>query len=85
MSLTYQPFAEIPEIKALSHELHMNVPDSERTLSTVVGAGLFSLGLVRSGWRRWALLGLGAALVGRGATGQCPGYRCLNLDMRHRG
>lgn len=83
MSLTYQPFAEVPEIQALSHELHMNVSDNERTLSALAGASLFVLGLARSDWSKWVLLGLGAALVGRGATGQCLGYRALNMDKRH--
>lgn len=91
MPLTYQPFAEVPEIKTLahelrhlSHEMNMNVPDSERTVSAVAGAGLFALGLVRPNhWSKWLLLGLGAALFGRGATGQCLGYRALEIDRRH--
>lgn len=85
MSLTYQPFAEIPEIKKLAHELQMNMPDNERALSAIAGAGLFVLGLGegRSGVARWLLLGLGAALVHRGVSGQCALYRQLQVDRRH--
>ncbi len=85
MSLTYQPFAEIPEIENLSHDLKMNVPDSERTLSALAGAGLLALSIGRSGGSKWVLLGLGAALVGRAVSGQCPWYRHLKVDRRHPG
>lgn len=87
MSLTYQPFAEIPDIKKLARELHMNVPDNERAVSAIAGAGLCALGLAegRSGIARLLLLGLGAALVHRGVSGHCAMYQQLDMDRRHSG
>lgn len=83
MSLTYQPFAEVPAVQDLSHELHMNVPDAERTLSALAGVGLLTFGISRSGWDKWVWMGLGAALVGRGASGRCPWYSHIQVDRRH--
>lgn len=92
MPLTYQPFAETPEIQTLAqeirdftHELHMNVPDSERVMSGLAGVGLLVAGIAarEPQWGKWLLMGLGAALVHRGTTGQCAGYRALNIDRRH--
>ncbi len=79
MSLTYQPFAELPEIEKLSDDLYRNVPDSERMVSALAGASLFTLGLGGTGWTKWLLFGVGAALVHRGATGHCPWYEHLKL------
>lgn len=41
ISLTYQSFAQIPDVDRLSHDLHMNVPGRER-----VASGLLSMGLM---------------------------------------
>lgn len=83
MSLTYQPFAEMPEIETLSHELHMNVPDDERLLSGLAGIGLVLTALCRAGSGKWLLLGFGGALLRRAVSGECPLYRHLNWDRRH--
>ena len=83
MSLTYQPFAETPEVDRLSHELQMNLPDGERVVSGMLGAGLTAAGLARGGFARWALLLVGGALLRRGLSGQCPLYQQLDLDRRH--
>lgn len=82
MSLTYQPFAELPEIEKLSEELYRNVPDTERMVSALAGASLFTLGLGGTGWTKWLLFGVGAALVHRGASGHCPWYDHLNVNKR---
>ena len=75
MSLTYQPFAQTPEVDRLSHDLQMNLPDGERVLSGVIGFGLTAAGLARGGLTRWALLLAGGALLRRSLTGQVP---CLS-------
>jgi uncharacterized membrane protein len=85
MSLTYQPFAEVPQVDDLKEDLKMNVPDSERTLSALVGGGFIAAGATREGPLRWLLVGLGAALVHRGWTGRCAYYSTAGLDPRHRG
>ncbi|MGV3661335.1 MAG: SRPBCC family protein [Prosthecobacter sp.] len=82
MSLTYQPFAELPEIEKLSDELYRNVPDTERIISGLAGAGLLTLGLGGTDWTKWLLLGAGAALVHRGATGHCAYYAHQNINKR---
>lgn len=83
MSLTYQPFAQTPEVDRLSHDLQMNLPDGERVLSGVFGIGLTAAGLARGGVTRWALLLAGGALLRRSLTGRCPLYQHLDLDRRH--
>lgn len=83
MSLTYQPFAQIPEVDRLSHELQMNLSDGERVISGGVGLGLALAGLANGGVIRWALLFAGAMLLHRSLTGQCPLYKRLDLDRRH--
>lgn len=82
-SLTYQPFANTPEVDRLRHDLRMNLPDAERVLSGVIGFGLTAAGLARGGMTRWALLLAGGALLRRSLTGQCPVYQHLDLDRRH--
>ncbi len=83
MSLTYQPFAQTPEVDRLRHDLQMNLPDGERVLSGVIGVGLTAAGLARGGLARWALLLAGGALLRRSLTGRCPLYQHLELDRRH--
>lgn len=57
-----------------------NVGDLERWGSVAAGAGLALYGLSRRGVAGWVAVGLGAALVRRGLTGQCEVYRALGLD-----
>jgi uncharacterized membrane protein len=83
MSLTYQPFAQMPEVDRLSHDLQMNLSDGERILSGAFGLGLAAAGLARHGLVRWALLLAGGALLQRSLSGHCPVYEHLELDRRH--
>lgn len=83
--MTYQPFAETPEIQALGTELRMNVSDAERYSSGALGAGLIAAGLLRGGLvARLPLLLFGGALLWRAWKGHCAGYQRLGFDPRHR-
>lgn len=86
MSLTYQPFASLPEVEALSEELNVNVTDPERLASGMMGMGLCAAGICLRGSQglKWLLLGLGAALIHRGTSGHCPLYKHFMHDNRHR-
>jgi uncharacterized membrane protein len=84
MPLTYQPFAEVPQVDELKRDFEKNVPDSERTLSAVLGGGFIAAGAARDGMTRWLLVGLGAALLHRGWTGRCACYSAMGIDRRHR-
>ena len=82
MGLKYQPF-NTPSIEALSHDLHMNVPDYER-----IGSGLIGIGLIRAarhfrGMPRWIFAAMGGAMVTRGLAGKCALYSALHIDRRH--
>ena len=83
MSLTYQPFAEIPQVEILRTDLRMNVPDSERIFSGILGAGAIAASLPRSGAARWVLLAAGAALIARAWSGRCLCYEAQGVDRRH--
>ena len=90
MSLTYQPFAEVPELDTLVddsttvvRDSTMNISETERVLSHLGGAGLIATGLAQSGWARWVLFAIGAAFVRRGWTGHCPINERLKIDNRH--
>jgi uncharacterized membrane protein len=64
-----------------------NVGSKERTGSLLVGSALIAAALFRRSTQRWALLGAGAALVARGASGYCSLYHALGVnysDRRHR-
>lgn len=54
-----------------------NVGDSERIASAIAGAALVTWGLRRRSTGRVIALGLGAALLYRGASGHCPAYQYL--------
>jgi uncharacterized membrane protein len=91
--LTGQPLAQLPELDELRKDLTENVPKWERIGSIALGAGLISFGIARrSLWGGIAGLA-GAALVVRGASGQCSVYRMLRVnssddlqsDRRERG
>ena len=83
MSLTYQPFAQVPEVASLAHDLHMNVPDPERIASGAAGMVLVAAALSHGGILRWPLLIAAVLLIRRGATGECALYRQLGMDRRH--
>ena len=55
-----------------------NVGTTERAIS--VAAGAFFLYKAITGKRNWLNGALGAALLGRGATGYCGMYDVLNID-----
>ncbi len=84
MSLTYQPFAELPEIEKLGEDLRMNLSDEERFGSAALGAAMIGYGLVRNAETRWPALILGGLLLWRGHKGQCHVKQALGQDSRHR-
>lgn len=84
MPLTYQPFAQTPEVDRLSRDLQMNVPDSERIASGLLGLWLAAAAeRSRSGIARWALLLAGGVLLYRSHNGHCPVYQRLEINKRH--
>lgn len=83
MALTYQPFAEAPELGHLDAELKKNVSDSERIASGLIGGALAAMALSKGGATRWTLLLAGGALLQRAFTGNCQLYRSLDIDKRH--
>ncbi len=78
--LTTQPFAECAELEKLGHELYVNVPDSERSVSAVLGAVAAATALAYRGPARWLLLLAGAAFIRRGIVGHCPLYEHLKIN-----
>ena len=62
------------------HPRSVNVSQSERLLSTALGAVLAVTALDRSAWSRAALLGLSGAMLYRGLSGHCHLYKRLGLD-----
>ncbi len=84
MSLTYQPFAAIPEIEKLGEDLKMNLSDEERFGSAAIGAVLLGYGLARNAVTRWPALILGGLLLWRGESGKCHVKQALGQDGRHR-
>jgi len=57
-----------------------NISETERWVSLVIGGGLLALGL-KQGIREGLMLAVtGAALLYRGATGQCPLYKVAGID-----
>lgn len=85
MSLTYQPFAAMPEINALEVELKHNVNDMERYGSIAAGAGILIGSFWGHGLARLLLLGTAGALVYRGITGHCHLYERLGVSTRPPG
>ena len=83
MPLTYQPFANAPEVRKIDKDLRMNVADDERIISAAAGGGLILAGLARGGVGRLLLLGAGGALLCRAWTGRCPWYDYQRIDKRH--
>jgi uncharacterized membrane protein len=62
----------------------MNMTETERIASALVGGLVMSLAVLRSGFWRGILLGAGASLVLRGATGRSLVYHELGIDRRDR-
>jgi len=85
MALTYQPFSEAhdPHLEELDHELHMNIPDGERLLFGLAGAGLVLLAGKFRGVTQWLLIAAGTALARRALRGYSPTYAHLAVDPRH--
>ena len=83
MPLTYQPFAEVPELETIARDASMNISETERVFSGVGGAGMIAAGLARDGWIKWAMIAIGAAFLRRGWTGHCPINERLKIDNRH--
>jgi hypothetical protein len=84
MLLNDSPPRHVPFIDQVRQELHWNIGDGERSLSTVAGAGLLGFGVTQRGWKRWVLMSLASALLKRGITGRCDVYSLLHIDTRHR-
>ncbi len=82
MSLTFQPFAEIPELDNLRTELYHNVSSKERLGSLAAGVAVALGGIPLGGVGRALLLSAGAALIYRGASGHCPVYERLGVNTR---
>jgi uncharacterized membrane protein len=61
-----------------------NVGSKERAGSLLAGSALIATGLFRPSAQRWMLVGAGAALVIRGATGYCSLYHALGVNYRDR-
>ena len=62
-----------------------NISETERWISMAAGAGMAVYGLSRGRLGGWALAGLGALLVRRGATGHCETYQMLGLNTAGTG
>lgn len=62
-----------------------NISDAERWLSIAAGVGLAAYGASRRRASGWALAGLGAFLVKRGATAHCDVYEALGRNTAGTG
>lgn len=80
MPLTQQPFAHVPELDRLGHELYVNVSENERVASATLGLGLVIAGMKFGGPLRWVLSLAGAGLASRALTGHCPLYQQLGVQ-----
>ena len=75
--LQYQPFAAVPELDKLRHDLFVNVPEPERKLSLAMGVGCILAGLQQRSLPGILLALAGGAALYRGATGHCPLYNAM--------
>lgn len=82
MAITLKSFEILPAAEDAQGKRRMNVPETERKMSTAAGAGLLIAGLLFGGVSRWVLGGIGAALVGRGLSGYCPYYHLKHENRR---
>lgn len=89
MSTTFEINQEVAEQRHASERqqestahrnANQNVGPSERKLSVTAGAILAGIGLVRGGSSGLAMLGMGGALVYRGATGHCSVYQAVGVN-----
>lgn len=63
-----------------------NMSDADRWLSIAAGIGLAAFGLSRQkGFTGWALVGFGALLVRRGASGHCHTYELFGINTAGTG
>jgi uncharacterized membrane protein len=60
-------------------DARVNVGQLERVVSVMLGSLFIGSGLRRMSLTGLGIAGLGAALIQRGATGQCPLYKALNV------
>lgn len=58
----------------------VNVGRQERVASMIAGGALALYGLKRRDLAGWTMAALGAALVRRGSTGECPVYRAMGVS-----
>ncbi len=82
MPLTYQPFAQTPEVDELRRDLSRNVADVERVASVLGGAAMLGLGLRQRSFGGILLALLGGTLIHRGATGHCKMYEAMGVNSR---
>jgi hypothetical protein len=82
MSLTYQPFADTPEVVELGRELNKNISDAERVMSMGLAGALFFAGLRSRGILSLALCVGAAALGVRAVTAHCPAYYRAGMSTR---
>jgi uncharacterized membrane protein len=75
MELTFPE--DVREIEARSLR---NLSEIERWVSLAAGAGMVVYGLSKLKWSGFALAGLGAVLVKRGATAHCDLYEALGVN-----
>ena len=81
MSLTYQPFSDLPPVEnPKTRGTLRNVGRQERTWSIVGGAAVMLASLAGKGMARIAGLLAGGALIYRGSTGYCPTYKALGIN-----
>jgi uncharacterized membrane protein len=66
--------------RSTSASTRVNVGRTERILSVLGGAALTTLGLLRRSPSGLGLAATGAAVMYRGFTGHCPGYRALGIS-----
>ncbi|MEI9896188.1 MAG: YgaP-like transmembrane domain [Chthoniobacter sp.] len=80
MSTTLLPLRKLVGLDRLP----LNLGPTERLGSIVAGSALAAAGLLRRGPARALLVGAGAGLLLRGATGHCALYRQLGIDRFDR-
>lgn len=78
MSSNFRPLRKL--VRRRSGGIPKNVGPKERVGSILAGGALIAVGLSRTGVTRSLLLGAGAGLLVRGATGHCPLYQQLGVD-----
>ena len=82
MSLTYQPFADTPEVVELGKEFNKNISDAERVMSMGLAGALFFAGLRSRGLLSLALHVGAAALCARAVTAHCPAYYRAGISTK---